>query len=324
MKYPFKAEQPKEALALSAPATPLVSVVIPTYNGAAFLRETVDSALAQTYPNIEVIVVNDGSTDSTPDLLAGYGDRIRSVTQRNAGTSVARNTGIRESAGEYIAFLDHDDLWAPEKLSRQVPALVADARLGMVYGGIRFFNHYTGKVTSEHPGEPGLDVHDLLGRTVISLQCSVIPRSVFGRVGVFDQDLKGTDDWEICIRIANAYPIRGLPDILVDIRGHADQQGIRTGQMYRNSLSVLSKHRAMHPNCARCRAALKRAKTLIEQDYYQRQLKAAKAAFADRKPAAAAALLFDAVKHDPGAVTRIPKRMFERLTGRPIKSGPIG
>ena len=305
-------------------ASPLVSVVIPTYNGAAFLRETIESALAQNYPAVEVVVVNDGSTDSTAELIAGFGDRIKAVTQKNAGTSVARNTGIRESTGEYIAFLDHDDLWAPDKLSRQMPELIADPRLGMVYGGIRFFNHYTCKVTSEHPGMPGLDAHDLLGRTVISLQCSVIPRSVFDRVGVFDTELKGTDDWEICIRIANAYPILGLPDILVDIRGHADQQGIRTEQMYRNSLRVLSKHGEMHPNCAKCRAALKRARDLIEADYYQRQLTAAKSALADRKLGAGAALLFDAVKHDPGAVARIPKRVMERLSRRTAKAGENG
>src|SRR5207302_1230107 len=133
-----------------------------------------------------------------------------------------------------------------------------------------------------------------------------------------------TDDWEICIRIANAYPIHGLPDILVDIRGHADQQGIRTEQMYRNSLNVLSKHSAMHANCSKCRAALKRAKDLIEADYYQRQLHAAKSALAERRLGTGAALLFDAIKHDPGAVARIPKRMFERLTRRPAKVGENG
>jgi glycosyltransferase involved in cell wall biosynthesis len=302
-------------------ADPLVSVIIPTYNGSAFLRETIDSALAQTYPRVEVVVVDDGSTDSTPDILASYGDRIKAVTQRNAGTSAARNTGICESSGAYIAFLDHDDLWLPEKLAKQVPVLMENANLGMVYAGIRFFNHYTGQVTSEHPGMPGLDAHDLLGRTVISLQCSVIPRSVFDRVGVFDAELKGTDDWEICIRIANAYPILGMTDILVNIRGHADQQGIRTDQMYRNSLAVLTKHKSMHANCEKCRASLKRARDLIEADYYQRQLRAAKSALAERKLGAGAALLFDALKHDPGAVARIPKRVIERLSGRSAKAG---
>src|SRR5690242_13247080 len=126
----------------------LVSVIIPTYNGTAFLRETIDSALAQTYPAVEVIVVDDGSTDDTAAVIAEYGDRIKGIAQANSGTSAARNTGIRASSGDYIAFLDHDDLWAPIKLARQMRVLRDHPELGMVYAGIRFFNHYTGQVTS--------------------------------------------------------------------------------------------------------------------------------------------------------------------------------
>src|SRR4051794_17773364 len=117
---------------------PLVSVIIPTYNGSAFLGETIDSVLAQTYSKVEVIVVNDGSTDGTASLLAAYGDRIRTSVTANLGTAAARNEGIRLSSGSLIAFLDHDDLWTPDKLEKQVQVMQADASVGMTHGGFRF------------------------------------------------------------------------------------------------------------------------------------------------------------------------------------------
>jgi glycosyltransferase involved in cell wall biosynthesis len=100
--------------------TPLVSVVIPTYNQPAFLREALDSVFRQTFKDYEIIVVNDGSTDNTAELLMQYGDRIRVVSQENQGIGRARNRGMDEAVGRYIAFLDHDDLWHPSKLETQV------------------------------------------------------------------------------------------------------------------------------------------------------------------------------------------------------------
>ena len=100
-----------------------VSAIIPTYNRAALVTEAVDSVLAQTYQNVEVIVVDDGSTDGTQERLAQYGDKIRVIYQQNAGPSAARNLGIASATGSLIAFLDSDDLWLPTKLERQVTLL---------------------------------------------------------------------------------------------------------------------------------------------------------------------------------------------------------
>src|SRR5688572_5767710 len=107
------------------PDPPLVSVVIPTYNYGHLVAEAVDSALAQTYPAVEVLVVDDGSTDDTWDRLARYGDRIRCVRQANAGLSAARNTGIRAAHGEYVALLDSDDAFHPRKLDLQMRYLTS-------------------------------------------------------------------------------------------------------------------------------------------------------------------------------------------------------
>src|SRR5687767_13189801 len=104
-------------------STPLVSVIIPTYNRASVVCRAIDSVLGQTYGNIEVIVVDDGSTDETLERLHSYGDRIRVLTQANAGPSVARNRGIAVATGGIVAFLDSDDYWLPTKVARQVVLL---------------------------------------------------------------------------------------------------------------------------------------------------------------------------------------------------------
>src|SRR5579859_34609 len=103
--------------------TPLVSVVIPTYNGSQLLFETLQTVFAQTFRDFEVIVVNDGSTDDTPEMLRRFSGRVRVISQENGGIGVARNRGIAEASGRYVALLDHDDLWMPEKLARQVQFL---------------------------------------------------------------------------------------------------------------------------------------------------------------------------------------------------------
>ena len=116
---------------------PLVTAAITTYNRARFLPGALESVFAQTYDgDVEVLVVDDGSTDDTPDVLAAYGDRIRVVHQENGGRSAARNTAVREARAPFLSFLDSDDRWLPDKLARQVPVLQADERVGMVHGHV--------------------------------------------------------------------------------------------------------------------------------------------------------------------------------------------
>ncbi len=117
---------------MSGTDRPIISVVIPTYNRAAFICRAVDSALGQTYAPLEVVVVDDGSKDDTREVLRKYGDRIRYVAKENGGVSSARNVGVREATGEYIAFLDSDDTWVPEKLAVQMDIFRAHPDYGMV------------------------------------------------------------------------------------------------------------------------------------------------------------------------------------------------
>lgn len=114
---------------------PLVSAIIPTFNRAAYVALAIDSALAQTWPNVEVVVCDDGSTDNTTEVLAQYGNRIRVVSQTNQGLSAARNTAIKASSGEFLALLDDDDEWLPERLAIQMPLMLDNPDAGLVGGG---------------------------------------------------------------------------------------------------------------------------------------------------------------------------------------------
>src|SRR2546422_14004 len=108
----------------------LISVIIPTYNSVRFLTEAVDSVLAQTFSDFEILVIDDGSTDETQDVMRQYGSLVRCIRQQNSGVAVARNRGITESRGRYVAFLDADDTWLADKLERQVNALSSESGAG--------------------------------------------------------------------------------------------------------------------------------------------------------------------------------------------------
>src|SRR5579864_8740685 len=112
---------------------PQVSVVIPAYNAARFLGDAIQSVLNQTYSNFEVVVVNDGSTDDTESVVRSFGDRLFYVKQANKGVSAARNEGIKRARGQYVAFLDSDDVWLPTKLAEQIPFLEQNPEVGLVY-----------------------------------------------------------------------------------------------------------------------------------------------------------------------------------------------
>ena len=120
---------------------PKVSVVIPTYQHAHFVAQAISSVLSQTYCDLEVIVVDDGSTDDTQEIVAGFGEQIRVVQhEKNSGLSAARNTGIQLSRGEYVAFLDADDIWLPEKLEKQIPLFERDESVGLVSSDMFFLD----------------------------------------------------------------------------------------------------------------------------------------------------------------------------------------
>ncbi len=216
-----------------------ISVIIPTYNYARFLGEAIDSALAQTYTPLEVIVVDDGSTDETPEILARYRDRIRAVRQRNQGVSMARNAGIAAARGDYFAFLDSDDLWLSRKLERQLARFAADSALGLVHCGVETFGERaaTRQVFEGMEGWVGEEILRL-DRGVIAGPGStvVVPRRVAEEIGGFDPRLLPSEDWDFCYRIAARYKVGYVAETLVQYRlhgggAHLDIQGLERSML---------------------------------------------------------------------------------------------
>jgi len=183
--------------------TPLISVVIPTYNRADLLRETVESVLAQTYAPVEVIVVDDGSTDGTAALMQGYTDRVVYIRQENRGGTAARNTGTRAAKGTYLNWLDHDDLMLPTKLERQVEVLETRPEVGLVHCGYYRIDK-DGNVLDRITGLPEGDVRRrLVCGCFIWSGAPLVRRECIERMGLFDESVWSSDA-DMWLRIALA------------------------------------------------------------------------------------------------------------------------
>jgi glycosyltransferase involved in cell wall biosynthesis len=202
---------------------PLASVVIANYNYGPFLAQAVDSVLAQTYPHVELVVVDDGSTDESHQVLDRYGARVKVVRQENRGVSAARNRGLRESGGELVSFLDSDDAWLPDKLARQVP-LFDRPSVGMVYCQLRLVDERGGTLGTMPPGLSGSVLEDLAllrGPGVPAAGSSaMVRRAVLDEVGGFDESLSTSADWDLWRRIACRYEIDLVREPLVLYRQH--------------------------------------------------------------------------------------------------------
>ncbi len=224
---------------------PSVSVIIPTYQLAHLVGQTIDSVLAQTHTDYEIIVVNDGSTDNTKEVLASYGDRITVIHQENQGVAAARNTGIMAARGKYIALLDHDDLWLPNKLEKQVAYLESHPNIGLVYSDTLYFNEnglLPGTHAERYPVPPILQSWTLFVRNVIPT-CSVVVvrRECLDDVGLFDETMPPCDDYDLWLRVIEKWHIHFLDEALVHYRRSAEQQSKNEEQMLLGWLRVKEK-----------------------------------------------------------------------------------
>ncbi len=178
-----------------------VSVIIPAYNAERFLRETVDSALNQTYRDTEVLVIDDGSTDETPGILDAYGDRIRVLRQANQGRAAACNAGVETARGEWIAFLDADDLWLPEKLERQMGecSQFAISHTNSFFFGEQFPEDVL--KTSVTPQYGGWVLELLLLDNFVTCSSVMIRREVYRDHGGFDPTFRSFEDWPLWLKV---------------------------------------------------------------------------------------------------------------------------
>ncbi len=206
---------------------PKVSIVVPVYNGANYLREAIDSALAQTYKNIEVIVVNDGSDDfeETDKIAKSYGDKIRYFKKENGGVATALNLGISVMEGEYFSWLSHDDVYFPEKIEVQIILLRQLNRDVILYSDYQFIDLKSQYVrTRKLPSVPP----ESFKLALISSQplhgCSLlIPKSFFGEVGAFNETLPTTQDYDLWVKMAERFEFIHIPRVLISSRLHPSQ-----------------------------------------------------------------------------------------------------
>ncbi len=204
---------------------PRVSIIIPTYNRHKFLQEAIDSVLAQSYRDYELIVVDDGSTDETAEVAHKYNGKLSYIYQQNRGVSAARNKGIAASTGDYICFLDSDDLWQPDKLKVQLEFMDKRPKYPVCYTD-EIWIRYGVRVNQrkKHAKYGGWILPHCLPLCIISPSSVMISRGVFDKLGVFDESLPAAEDYDLWLRIAKAYPVYFIPDALIIKRGgHADQ-----------------------------------------------------------------------------------------------------
>src|SRR5215510_13638387 len=185
---------------------PLVSVVIPIYNGERFLRESLESVLAQTFQDYEIVCVDDGSMDGSCALLKQYGARVRVIQLANAGQSAARNVGVRQASGGFVAFLDQDDRWYPSKLAQQVTVLSAEPDVVMVHcnydridGDGRVL--VAGAALVERASALASPLGRLIGEALVFPSAMMVRRDVFQGVGGFDPELRGFEDFDLIARL---------------------------------------------------------------------------------------------------------------------------
>jgi glycosyltransferase involved in cell wall biosynthesis len=236
----------------------VVSVVVPCYNGAKFIDDAVWSIRKQTYPAIDIVVINDGSTDNTQDLLdehAKLDPRVRVFSQDNRGLSAARNVGIKQAQGEYICFLDADDVMLPEKLERQVQFLANEPSIDLVYSDYFIGDPHLDPVGLVAVRIPSTDLIDAYAcKNWFAPMSPLMRNKLIARVGEFDEKLRASEDWDYWIRCAQTGKFAYLPGILAIYRRHDAEMHKDRQRMFRSGKQVIEKH--FRPNWKRYRFAL--------------------------------------------------------------------
>ncbi len=222
---------------------PLVSVIIPTFNRATWLSGAINSVLDQTFKNYELLVIDDGSNDNTREIVASFEGHVRYLFQSNSGPSAARNTGIKETKAELLAFLDSDDRWLKNKLQVQVDLMMNNPNTKICYTDEIWIRH--GKRVNPkkiHQKYSGWIYKKCLPLCIISPSSVMIHKEVFDKVGFFDESLFVCEDYELWLRISRYYPITFInKPLIIKNGGHADQLSHRLWGMDRFRVQALEK-----------------------------------------------------------------------------------
>lgn len=204
---------------------PEITVVIPLYNGKKYISETIKSVLSQTYGNYETVVVDDGSTDGSFEILeTSFKGRIRYFRQENSGISAARNKGIAEARGEFIAFLDHDDKWLPEKLEKQMGLFRNNPETGLVYSNSFITDENGarhGTIFDIQPPYRGKVFYKLLKADFMPVATVMVKKNVIDQAGVFSGNFSVAEDWDLFLRISKKYQVDYVDEALAEYKVHS-------------------------------------------------------------------------------------------------------
>ena len=293
-------------------------MIIPAHDHASYLPDAIDSALGQTLRPLEVIVIDDGSTDATPEVLAAYGSRVRAFRQPNRGVAAARNAGLAVARGDSVAFLDADDEWKPRKLERQIARLARDPALGLVHCAAERFDASGTIEPGRLTGMEGWVRREILrlDREVIAAPGSslLVPRRIALDLGGFDERLPPSEDWDFCCRVAAQHPIGYVPEVLVRYRQHGRGIHLNIPRMERAMLLALEKQFA---------SSDADVQSLRRHSYGRLHRILAGCYFEQRQPRAFVRHVMKSLQYDAGNVgyfVAYPWRIIRRTRARPARS----
>lgn len=224
---------------------PKVSIIVAAYNGERYIRETLESLLAQTYKDFEIVVADDGSTDGTAEIVKSFTDhRIKYIKKENEGVMAkTRNFGIRRSIGEFIAFCDQDDIWYPEKLKKQLEKIDKNVLIGTVVASADIIDKKGEKIGLRDIGFEGyinpIESFEKLLDTDFITNCSaVVPKKIIEEMGYLDESLVGNDDYKLWLLIAQKYGIFGIRESLCAWRVSSSSYSKKLSIIYKENLKI--------------------------------------------------------------------------------------
>ncbi len=230
---------------------PLVSVVIATYNMGQYLADAARSVLNQTWKNLELIIIDDGSTDNTSQVVEPLlaDGRVKYLPQKNAGQPKAKNAGIRACRGDYIAFCDGDDLWVPRKLELQMACMQENPKVGVVYSRVDYMDQHGHFTRHDQPhGHSGKITDQLIVYNFIPFGTSMVRKRVLDQCGIFDESLPMGIDWDLWLRISTVWEFRFLPEVTYLYREWPGQMSKNFRGRYINAFRIMNKFFDTYPD----------------------------------------------------------------------------
>ena len=229
-----------------------VSIVMAAYNPGRFIVPAIESLLNQTYENLEVIIINDGSTDNTAQLVQPYlqDDRLRYYEQENAGQTIAKNNGIKHATGEFVGFLDADDFFALNKIEMQISAFDLDPRIGVVYSNAASVNEHS-QVTKFRSNAwtcySGIVTEQLFRRNFIPFSAAIIRKQALDELGAFDESIAMGIDWELWLRLSTKYHFHHIDETLLYYRIWEGQMSHKWKKRYEWTDHIMRQFVAQYP-----------------------------------------------------------------------------